>query len=63
MLCLALVCKGVDVACTKRGEPFRGDQANRQHVSLRLIDLIELAKATEAGKPHWAAAEVDVIFC
>lgn len=56
----------VDVACTKKGEPFRGDQANRQHVSLRLVDLIELAEANDAGKPHWAAAEelgLDYYLC
>ncbi|CAM9183532.1 unnamed protein product, partial [Sphacelaria rigidula] len=56
----------VDVACTKKGEPFRGDQANRQHVSLRLVDLIDLAEANDTGKPHWAAAEelgLDYYLC
>lgn len=53
---------GVDVACTKKGSSFRGDQANRQHVSLRLMDLVELAEANEAGKPHWAGAEVSASF-
>ena len=49
---------GVDVSCTKKGHSFRGDQSNRQHVSLRLMDMVELAEANEAGQPHWAAAEV-----
>lgn len=58
---LGLFDSGVDVACTKKGEPFRGDQASRQHVSLRLVDLIDLAEANDTGKPHWAAAEVNVV--
>lgn len=49
---------GVDVSCTKKGDSFRGDQANRQHVNLRLMDMVDLAEANEVGKPHWAAAEV-----
>eukprot|EP00904_Undaria_pinnatifida_P001665 jgi/Undpi1/1149/HiC_scaffold_10.g04611.m1 len=56
----------VDVSCTKKGHSFRGDQANRQHVSLRLMDMVELAEANETGQPHWAAAEevgLDYFLC
>lgn len=49
---------GVDVSCTKKGGTFRGDQASRQHVSLRLMDMVELAEACKMRKPHWATAEV-----
>ncbi|CAM9185851.1 unnamed protein product [Ascophyllum nodosum] len=57
---------GVDVSCTKKGDSFRGDQASRQHVSLRLIDMLELAEAGETGRPHWATAEdvgLDYYLC
>lgn len=49
---------GVDVSCTKKGDSFRGDKANRQQVNLRLMDMVEMAEAHELGKPHWAASEV-----
>ncbi|CAM9521015.1 unnamed protein product, partial [Laminaria digitata] len=56
----------VDVSCTQKGHSFRGDQANRQHVSLRLMDMVELAEANETGQQHWAASEevgLDYYLC
>lgn len=50
---------GVDISCTKRGASFRGDKASREQVSLKLIDMVEIAEAHELGKPHWATSEVN----
>ncbi|CAM9833946.1 unnamed protein product, partial [Discosporangium mesarthrocarpum] len=57
---------GVDVACTGRGQVFRGDHGARQHVKMKLLDLVELAQATEQGASHWAMAEeigLDYYLC
>ncbi|CAM9831640.1 unnamed protein product [Scytosiphon promiscuus] len=56
----------VDVSCTKKGDSFRGDKANRQQVNLKLMDMVEMAEAHELGKPHWAASEeigLDFYLC